>query len=433
MNTLNAQSSNDDSDSDSTSQIIKKGWTFGGLPVLSFDSDLGVQLGALGGLYNYGDGSRYPNYDHYIYAEASFYTKGSSLFRLYYDSDKLIKNLRVTADLTYKPDHLYDFFGFNGYMSVYNPDWVEDSTRVFYKIRQNMFRFMFLLQGNITSKHFKWVAGIDFYNLDISDVDINHLNKGKDPEDLIPSTDTVPTLYDLYQDWGLINKDEAKGGFYTALKTGLIFDTRDNEPNPHRGVWSEILLISAPKFTSNMNSGFLKLSVIHRQYFGIVKNLVFAYRLGFMSTIVGETPWYAENRLYPTYLRGSSSEGLGGAKTLRGILRNRVVGKGIGYGNFEFRWRIWQSVVFKQNLSFSLSGFFDTGRVLVEMKKKEIENLPQDIKARYFEGKDSFHNSVGGGLHLAMNENFMLSVDVGKALDKRDGNIGVYIGLGYLF
>jgi len=43
-----------------TTDRIKSGWNVGGLPVVSFDSDLGFQYGALVNLYHYGDGSRYP-------------------------------------------------------------------------------------------------------------------------------------------------------------------------------------------------------------------------------------------------------------------------------------------------------------------------------------------------------------------------------------
>ncbi len=80
---------------------IKKGWNFGGLPVISYDSDLGLQLGALVNMYHYGDGSRYPKYDHSIYVEGSWYLKGSGIFRFYYDSDKLIKGIRTSFDLSY--------------------------------------------------------------------------------------------------------------------------------------------------------------------------------------------------------------------------------------------------------------------------------------------------------------------------------------------
>ncbi len=413
---------------------IKKGWTFGGLPILSFDSDLGAQLGALAGIYHYGDGSRYPMYDHYIYLEASFYTKGSALFRFYYDSDRLIKGIRVTADVTYLPDPHYDFLGFNGYESVYNTDWVEDSTRIFYEVNRKMFRTMLNFQGKLFSKSFRWIGGMDFYNLDYNNVDVDKINRNKEGEDRVPSIDSMPGLYERYKQWGLIGEDEANGGLFTAIKAGLILDTRDNEPNPTRGLFTEVVFAGAPKFLSTMNTGFLKLSVIHRQYFSLIKKrLIFAYRLGFQATIAGTAPWYTENILYPTYLRGASSEGLGGAKTVRGIIRNRVVGDGIGYGNFEFRWKIWKTVFLNQNLYFALSGFFDSGRVLIPMKEEEIDQLPEDVKAKYFTDKESFHNTVGGGFHIAMNENFMLSVDIGKALDKRDGNMGVYIGLGFLF
>ena len=415
-------------------ESIKKGWNFGGFPIISFNSDLGVQLGALAGLYNYGDGSRYPQYDHYLYFEGSFYTKGSNLFRLYYDSDQLIKKTRITADLTYILDHRYDFLGFNGYISVYNPQWIDDSTDIFYKVKKQMFRFLLNFQGNIHKEQIKWLAGFDFYHVTYDNVNVDKLNRNRDPEDKIPAIDSLPPLYEKYKRWGIIGKDEADGGWFTALKAGIIFDTRDNEPNPGKGLFSEIIFAGAPKFLSNLNTGYLKLSIIHRQYFSLIKNhLIFAYRLGFQFTLAGSAPWFVENILYPTYLRGSSTDGLGGDKTLRGIIRNRVVGDGISYGNFELRWKIWQTIMFRQNVYFAISGFFDTGRVLVKMKQDQIDNLPDDVKSIYFTDKESFHNSTGGAVHIAINENMMLTVVMGKALDKRDGNIGTYVGLGYLF
>ena len=45
----------DEKDKKDKTEKIKKGWNIGGLPVVSFDSDLGLQLGALVNLYHYGD------------------------------------------------------------------------------------------------------------------------------------------------------------------------------------------------------------------------------------------------------------------------------------------------------------------------------------------------------------------------------------------
>lgn len=54
---------------------IKKGFGFGAIPAVSFDTDLGFQYGAIVNLYDYGDGTIYPKYNHSLYLEWSRYTK----------------------------------------------------------------------------------------------------------------------------------------------------------------------------------------------------------------------------------------------------------------------------------------------------------------------------------------------------------------------
>lgn len=420
---------------------IKKGWNFGALPVISYNSDLGFQYGALINLYDYGDGTRYPKYNHSLYFEASWYTKGSGIFRLYYDSESLIKGVRVSADVSYIPDQTYSFYGFNGYDAVYNHNWELESSgpgiyksRVFYRQKREFFRVKLDFQGNIAGK-LNWLAGFNFFHIYTNSVDIDHLNKNKSEGDKLPD---IPGLYDKYVDWGVIPQNQALGGMLTNFKLGAVYDSRDNEPNPMRGIWTEIILIGAPKPLSNMQNGFTKLVITHRQYFTLVKEkLSFVYRLGLQTTIVGKVPYYVEPIMYMSKMNGAYSEGLGGGKTLRGILRNRVVGDGVVYGNFELRWKVARAHWFNQNFYFALSTFFDTGRVIkdyeVENKVDGIDYSP-DKKSDYFDfGAETFHNSVGAGLHIAMNQNFILAIDYGKALNKQDGNYGLYIGLNFLF
>jgi hypothetical protein len=422
-----------------TTDRIKSGWNVGGLPVVSFDSDLGFQYGALVNLYHYGDGSRYPQYDHSLYFEASWYTKGSGIFRFYYDSQKLIKGVRVSADVSYIPDQTYSFYGFNGYESVYHHNWEltdspEYKTRVFYRQKREFFRIKLDFQGKMAG-HFRWLAGVNFFHIYTNSVDIDQLNKGKSGEKVLPD---VPGLYDKYLNWGIIPSSQATGGYLTNLKLGFVFDTRDNEPNPMRGIWTELMLISAPKATSNMEEGFMKLVFTHRQYFTLIKRkLSFAYRLGLVTTISGKAPYYVEPIMYMSKMNGAYSEGLGGAKTLRGILRNRVVGDGIAYSNFEFRWKFYRATWFNQNFYFALNTFFDTGIVI---KKFDVEDIVKNLsltpeeESSYFDfGSEKFHNSAGAGLHIAMNQNFILAIDFGKALNPQDGNTGFYVGLNFLF
>ncbi len=45
-----------------------------------------------------------------------------------YESDYLINGIRYAVDLSYMPDYAYDFYGFNGFNSVYNRDWTDDES-----------------------------------------------------------------------------------------------------------------------------------------------------------------------------------------------------------------------------------------------------------------------------------------------------------------
>jgi hemolysin activation/secretion protein len=125
-------------------------------------------------------------------------------------------------------------------------------------------------------------------------------------------------------------------------------------------------------------------------------------------------------------------DGLGGAKTLRGINRNRIVGEDFVYGNVELRWKVLRTVILNQNFYIALAGFADGGMVTGKYKLPEVSN--PDAQAWLDLGEDeSLHLSYGAGVHFAINENFIVTVDYGMAADPRDGDSGVYIGLNFLF
>ena len=53
---------------------VKKGWNFGAIPAITFDTDQGFQYGAAVNFYNFGDGSTFPKYKHSLYFEISHFT-----------------------------------------------------------------------------------------------------------------------------------------------------------------------------------------------------------------------------------------------------------------------------------------------------------------------------------------------------------------------
>ena len=105
-------------------EIVKTGYNYGPLPAVAFDADKGFQLGALLNIYDFGDGSTYPNTRQQWYFEASFFTKGSQQFMVSYDNRFLIPGVRWSTALTIFNDKAMDFYGFNGYMAHYDHEMV---------------------------------------------------------------------------------------------------------------------------------------------------------------------------------------------------------------------------------------------------------------------------------------------------------------------
>ncbi|MBN2864293.1 MAG: BamA/TamA family outer membrane protein [Bacteroidales bacterium] len=429
---------------------VKTGWKFGGaLPATTYDSNLGFQYGGLVEFYNYGNPSVYPEFLDHTYTEISHFTKGSGIFRMMYESYHIIPGVHWVSDLSYLPDAATDFYGFNGYESVYNKDWmVFDKktgpadpyrTAMFYRLSRNQFRFKNDFQGKLSGEHLKWSAGFAINNFEVKSVNIEKLNKGR--EYPLPSVEDSPGLFELYQVNGLISENEADGGWVNTLKVGLAWDKRDNRPNPMKGIWSEAGFEFAPGFLGN-DWAFSKFYITHRQYFTLIQNdLAFVYRLGFQTTLGGEVPFFYRSQVITSLLTGATNEGLGGSSTLRGVLRNRVIGDGVAYGNFELRWKPIHFTLFNQESYIGFTLFYDAG--IVTQKVSLPENLQttfdtgpysQDIYSDYFNpGEEKLHQTVGISIMPVWGQNFVIAVDIGKALNQQDGNIGFSIGLNYLF
>jgi len=402
---------------------IKTGFGFGAIPAVSFDSDLGFQYGAIVNLFHYGDGTRYPKYDHSLYLEWSRYTKGTGINRIMYDSEKLIPNIRTTVDVTYFTDQMLSFYGFNGYQSVYD----ETQSRLFNSMERNMFRAKVDVQGNFGMSKFGWVGGYSFYHFDMDTVNIGKL--GLDAE-------SGGSLYQRYVKHGIIGEDEANGGYINYLKIGLKYDSRDQQAFASKGIWTEAVIQSALGFINPFPH--TKFALIHRQYFPIIENdMVFAYRLTYQATVgKSKVPYYAQPLLITSFLTAAENQGLGGKRSLRGVMRNRVIGNDIAFGNFEFRYKFFKFSLFNQNFYLGTNVFFDSGVILRPIIIEGFDSMTQEVKDElmltdYKSGK--FHNSAGIGLKIGWNENFIISVDHGRSLNKADGVAGTYVNLNYMF
>lgn len=439
-----AQNENTSSTSDKA-PIVKDGWNFGGVPAISYDADRGFMYGVITNLYQYGDGSRYPSYDHSLYLELIRYTGGTTNLELQYDSDRLFPGLITTANICYKMEDLYQFYGFNGYQSVYNEDWTNrDSenyfSRAFYNYDRKQFRAKFNVQGNLVGEKLRWQAGLGFQTFNVAPFDVDKYNKNKDDDKQINPENRG--LFDLYQEAGIISAEDADGGNIPAINAGLIYDSRDYAIIPQQGIWAVANMEYVPNILG-AEGEFARLGITYSQYIKVIDKhvLTFAYRLAWQGTLWGEAPFYYTTQWVNPDTKGASKEGLGGSTSLRGILRNRIIGDDIAYGNFELRSRFLNFQFIKQNFFLGTNVFCDLGKVTESTEIKVSDNfdytalnLPSQNANDYFNNTpDKWHISYGAGLKVGMNDNFVISLDYGMAADKRDGSSGFYMEIDYLF
>lgn len=428
-------------------EIIKTGINFGPLPVVAFDADRGFQYGALLNLYNFDDGSTYPNPKSQWYFEASAYTKGSYKFVVNYDNKTLIPGVRMSISTGYYGDKALDFYGFNGYQSnfiqseqmfkdgqaVYLDDAAGEKLQAkgkypagFYRHSRQQLKAKAQFTGEIL-KNFYWEAA---YNFMWTKAGSFH------PEGYAVESDYVPggtTLYDLYRTWGIISDSEAKGGISSAIRLGLMYDTRNVENNPTKGIWAEAHISAAPKFLGTTHPHY-KLSATMRQYLPIAGDkLVFAYRAAYEG-YMGNAPWYMLP-FYDSMEPKADFDGFGGYRTVRGLMLNRVQGLHTGFYNAELRWRFVDFKLANQNIAFALSGFTDGAHVFKGYDLTNRTGAQQELYKKFVNTsrKDGFHGSAGAGLRFVMNQNFIVAFEYARCFNKQDGNGAFYINTGFLF
>ncbi len=440
----------------SKKEITKTGLNFGPLPAIAFDADKGFQLGAILNIYDFGDGSHYPNTRQQWFFEASFFTKGSQLYTISYDARFLIPGVRFSATATATNDRAMDFYGFNGYMSYYDHDRVkagkQEEGLYLYTPKYRVDRLAVLVKadftGNIWRERLFWEAGYHFSYFRQGAINRAKINKNKAEDKVFP--DSEPTLYEQYCTWGLISDEEADGGLNSTLRLGLLYDTRDKEGAPSRGIWAEGHLMLAPKWLGT-STPYYKYSLTFRHYLPIVKHdiLTFAYRLNYQGTFGRQAPYYILP-YFTTMGQSYDRDGMGGFRTIRGIMRNRVQGLDMAAYNAELRWRFVSFVLWKQNISFGLNLFSDGtmvtkpydmsfGRTPEEFPSMaDYERARSDYEAYMAQGlsSDRPHITLGGGFRFIMNQNFIVCAEYGHPIGKygkQDGSGAFYINTGYLF
>lgn len=393
----------------------RTGLSFGPLPVLAYDADRGFQFGALLNIYNFGDGSDYPDPFSTLYLEASAYTTGNQKYVISYDDRRLIPGVRFCTALRYLGDSALDFYGFNGYQSVYT----EEVPTGFYRYSRKMLHFKADFIGKIAGDLY-WEAGYHF----------NWISAGEFSTDRYELDNT---LFGLYREWGIIPDGTASGGVSSAVRAGLMYDTRDAEAMPSRGIWAEVHGIAAPQFLGS-TSAYYKVNATFCHYIPLFRDrLVLAYRLNYQG-FPGGAPWY----MLPFYTIVGPNydyDGIGGFRTARGIMLNRVQGLHTGFWNAEVRWRFVDFVLWRQDISFAVNAFCDGAGVFAGEDLSNRTGKEPQLYRKFVDtsSPDGVHAAAGAGLRFIMNRNFIVAVEYARSFNMQDGGGALYINTGFLF
>ena len=395
--------------------VVKTGMSFVPFPMVGFDGTKGVLFGALMNVYDFGNGSTYPNPRSSAYLEASGYTGGSKTFIFSYDSGSLLGRVRMNVAASLCADKAMEFFGFGGRRTFYDKSVAMD----FYKYDRSTVNVKADFSG-VISGLLRWEAGYHFNRFDIKD-----FNPKDDAQEV--------SLFGLYKKWGIIPSEESSTRFSSALRAGLVYDSRDYEGVPTKGILAKAHLVAASGFLGSSDS-YLKVYATWRQYIPLVKeSLTLAYRFDYQE-FLGDAPWY----VIPFYTPGGpvyDNVALGGLRSVRGLMYNRVTGSSVGFLNVELRWKFAGFTLLNQDIGLMASGFCDG---ISALKSFDLTNRTGAFPALYSKYVDSsrgdcIHLSTGAAFKLILNRNFVLNIEYAHALSAQYGAGVLYLNTGFYF
>lgn len=202
------------------------------------------------------------------------------------------------------------------------------------------------------------------------------------------------------------------GGWISIVQTALIYDTRDFEPDPSRGVYFEL----ANEFSNQVigsQFNFNKLFFQGRYYRKIPlgPRTVFTARAGVGNIFGSKAPFF---EYQDQWSPDGSINAMGGRQSLRGYRANRFLARSLWFSNIELRVRLAETKIRKQRFSFTVVPFFDAGTVRDKWQDLNFKNVK---------------TSYGGGLRIAWNQSTVLSFDYGISNEDKL----FFFGIGQIF
>ena len=360
-----------------------------GVPALNFDADEGFGYGAILALYRY-DASG-ASYRWTLQPTVFLTTAGRRDYTLFFDAPSRPGHAwRYTLYAGREQQLATPYYGI-GNATGYDASLETGSTRYIYRYGRDRLR----ATGDV--QHALWLPALRV---------LAGAGLSSDRIDLTPF-DSGRTL--IEQDLGGAQPETGRTNY---LRAGLTWDTRDREIGSRRGTWADVI-VQRVDARLGASASYTRWTATARHYQPLGGRLTLANRV-VLQNIDGDAPFYVLSEIETTQ---RPQDGLGGASSVRGLPKDRYIGKGTFVSNNELRWRATDFTLHGRPSSVILSGFVDAGRVWAD--GVDLSGITRDLHAGY-----------GGGARFTFGPSFVIALDVGHSAQSA---APVYIGLGYVF
>jgi len=366
------------------------GHSLTGLPALNFDADEGFGYGAILQYYDYGDAGAEP-YRFSLQPTLFLTTRGRRDATLFLDAPHLLPDgWRLGAQLAREQQLTAPYYG-KGNNTIALESATKSPNPYYYRFGRTVVRANADFQHELVVPALRLLVGVGTRTAEVKTVPY----------------DSGTTL--LAQQTGKATLPTTEARY---ARVGLVWDTRDREIGTHGGNWSELLVQRAGRVLGG-DQVFTRITGSVRQYVPLASSITLAERV-VMQTVRGDP---AISEIFAVQSSFRDDEVLGGATSVRGIPKNRYVGKGVAFANSELRWSAASFGLLGRPTGVVLSGFVDAGRVWTD--GLDLSQVASDL-----------HVGYGGGARLAIGPSFVVAADVGHSSQSA---AAIYIGLGYLF
>lgn len=406
-------------------ELLKEryGWHFAGLPLINFNSDEGIGYGVRLAGYDHGD-----NANPYRYAVIGQFfqtTRGVAFHSVRFDAPEFLgSSWRLGLQGQLNSERFSNYFGLgNTAERVTELTECDDSTALeanpdrcpgnpdfigarYYQYSERVPTGVLNLRKDL-NEDWQLFIGYRFRYYDLAVAydreDLGQSAPSKLVEDLAAGAEVVGLEFDANGD--------ARGQREADLRVGIFYDTRDNEPAPNSGMFNTLTArLAGPVVGGAYTYGGVNLHL--RGYQRIAPRLVLAGRL-LADFTFGDVPFY-QLTVIPAL---TDLDGLGGASTLRGALKNRFAGKIKLSSTLEVRYRFSDFTIFGQDIVLTLMGGLDAGRVWADYERD----------GPWFQ----IATGAVAGLYAAWNDNFVVRADYAQSFDQSTS--GVYITFNHYF